>query len=164
MGAVINFMNRNKDFLTVSETAANNKLGRHVFFWGLLISGIAFLFLMFRWVIPENNLGPVVSWLSILLFSFQILTGIIPARGKRLNEAHLFVAFGLGICMCILITIFALSPTINAIVRLFCALIATSMIALIAATRKLTANKYFRHQNIFFACWHIAFFCVVYFG
>jgi hypothetical protein len=164
MGCVIYFINRNKDYLTVSETAANNKIGRQVFFWGLLISGILYEILMFMWVIPQHHLGEYFRILITILFIFQVLTGIIPARGRRLNNAHLTAAFGLGISMVITVFAFALQSSVHVYTRAICTLLALVMISLIISTHKLSSTKYFRHQNIFFACWHIAMFVVVYFG
>ena len=164
MGVVIYYVNRNKDYLTVSETAANNKLGRQAFFWGLLISGILFEFLMFKWVIPHYHFGKSLSVVTVVLFVLQVLTGLIPARGKRLNVIHLACAFGLGLAMVVTILFFATHSGIHNSVQVICALLAAVMISLIAMTRKLSSTKYLRHQNIFFGCWHIALFTVVYFG
>lgn len=164
MGCVIYVINRNKDYLTVSETAAGNKIGRQAFFWGLLTSGILFEFLMFGWVIPQYKLGIIISSLAVILFVFQVATGAVPARGKKLNNIHLFCAFGLGLTMLTMIFVFSLSHSLLWYIRLACALLALVMIGLIASTRKISSTKYFKHQNIFFACWHIALFIVVYFG
>jgi hypothetical protein len=164
MGCVIYFINRNKDYLTVSETAANNKFGRQAFFWGLLVSGILYEFLMFKWVIPHYHLGHLFSVITVILFVFQVLTGIIPARGKRLNTAHLANAFGLGLSMTATVFFFAAHAGIHNFIRALCAVLGIVMICLIATTHKLSSTKYFRQQNIFFACWHIAVLTVVYFG
>ena len=164
MGCVIYYVNRNKDYLTVSDTAANNRLGRQAFFWGLLSSGILYELLMFKWVIPHYHFGHFFELLCIILGTLQVLTGIIPSRGKILGPAHLSAAFGLGAAMVVTILSFVFHQHIHDYIRIFCALLATAMVGLIASTHKLSSTKYFRHQNIFFACWHIALFCVVYFG
>jgi hypothetical protein len=164
MGAVIYYINRRQDYLTVSETAAHSKIGRQTFFWGLLASGILFLFLMFGWLIPHYDFGGGFSALVIVLFIFQVLTGLIPARGKIPNILHLVCAFGLGLTMIVVVFAFVTRADINSIVQIICAVLGTVMIGLLATTHKISATKYFRHQNIFFACWHIALFIVVYFG
>jgi uncharacterized membrane protein YhaH (DUF805 family) len=164
MGCVIYFINRNKDYLTVSETAANTRLGRQAFFWGLLVSGGLFAMLMFKWVIPRYQFGAMISVLTIVLFIFQVLTGIIPARGKRLNAAHLVTAFGLAASMVAMVATFALHASLHGYVRALCLMLVVVMVGLLAAAPKLSTTKYFKHQNIFLACWHIALFMVVYFG
>jgi hypothetical protein len=164
MSGILFAMNRTKKHLTVSEIGAGSRLGRHVFFWGLLGSGLLFGTLMIGWLIPHFALPLPYKVLVIILIGFQVLTGIIPARGKRLNMAHIISAFSLAACMFLMIVLLALAKNINGFIRVADALLAVMMLAQVLASKKALPAEYLRREKVFFACWHAAIFITVYLG
>ena len=164
MGIVLYLLHRGKNRLTVSETAAASPLGRQVFFWGLLILSVLFM----KVIVVEGqkifNFSPVILLQARLLAIFQILTGAIPARGKWPNRIHLFVAFSMATQMVTLLFSFLLTSGIDVKARIIIFVLALSMLMLLLSTPKIRQKDYFKFQNYFFGCWHIALLALVFLG
>ena len=164
MGGLLARANKDGTFLTASNIAAGRKTSRQVFFWGLLISGLLFGALMYGWFIPHFMLSRLFGLLIAVLIGCQILTGIVPARGKRLNSLHLAFAFSLAVCMLAVVVWFVATPTINTSIRVLNLILAVGMLGLLISFKRVTPDKYLKSQWIFFSLWHMALFLTVYLG
>ncbi len=164
MAGIIFYASRHHSYPTVSHIATHRKLTQHVFFWGLLVSGVLFVYLMYGWLIPHLSLGPGVKALVIALVLCQILTGLFPIESKKYRKAHLISGLGLGLCMLSLVTVLALEQSAHHGVRLIDGLLALGMVALLANAWRLSRDSYLLHEKIFFGFWHMAIFITVYFS
>ena len=164
MGGQLVRANSDGSYLTASNTAAGKKSSRYIFFWGLLISGALFGILMYGWFIPYFAMSKAFSIIIAILIICQLMTGLIPARGKRLNSLHLGFAFSLAFCMLLVVTWFVATPAINGFVRILNVFLALGMFGLLLILNKISPNKYLKYQWIYFSLWHIAVLATVYLG
>lgn len=164
MAGIMFYATRHKTYSTVSHIALDRKLTRWVFFWGLAISALLFALLMYIWAIPRFNLGFTVQILVGLIVACQVCTGFFPIDKNRLKGAHTIFATCLGVSMFLLVITLAFSATLSPLARTIDGLLAVDMVALLATSIHVPRGEYLIHEKIFFAFWHIAIFCSIYFG
>jgi hypothetical protein len=169
MAGLLFRFNREGKHLTASEIAASRRLTHHIFFWGLSSSSVVLALLMFGWFIPHFALGPLFGALIVMVIVFKVLTGLVPAKGRKRTMAHLFFAFGLGFWMIAVAISLAFTSTVRPFIRVADGLLALFMIGLVVSglivvKKRGVSTSHIRRQNLFFGSWHAVLFLTVYLG
>jgi hypothetical protein len=164
MAGIMFYTTKHKTFSTVSHIALDRKLTRQVFFWGLAISAFLFALLMYAWAIPHFRLGLIVQILVGFIVACQICTGFFPINEKGFRGTHTIFASCLGVGMFLLVVTLSVSESLSFIARAINGLLAIGMVVLLASSIRVPRGEYLFHEKIFFAFWHLAIFCSVYFG
>jgi hypothetical protein len=164
MAGIMFYATRHKTFSTVSHIALDQKLTRRVFFWGLVISALLFALLMYKWAIPHFSLGLIVQVLVGFILICQVCTGFFPINEKGLKGAHTIFASSLGIGMFLLVVTLAFSIILSPLARAINGLLALGMVMLLFTSIRVPRGEYLLHEKVFFAFWHLAIFCSIYFG
>jgi hypothetical protein len=158
------FSTQTNKFPTFSHIATGSRVARQAFFWGLLIAGLLFGLLMYKWFIPHFHLGNGFRVLTIILVISQMFTGLFSVEAKYFGKLH--VAFGslLALSMVVLLFAFTHAKTVPSSVQVVDAAAVSGMLLLAVSTKWTlkSPKQLLLHEYLFFGLWHAAILITAY--